>query len=73
MTRRRKKSLRPISDKEREILERLSRASREPAVHVIRAQLLLAVEQGASYTAAAQSVGRRSGDVVSQPSSLWEK
>lgn len=65
MTRRRKAPLRPISDKEREILERLSRASREPAVHVIRAQLLLAVEQGASYPAAAQSVGRRSGDAVS--------
>lgn len=65
MTRRQKDPLRPLSDEERQLLERLSRASREPAVHVVRAQLLLAVAKGSSYTTAAQSVGRRSGDAVS--------
>ena len=65
MSRRQKEPLRPLSDKERQLLGRLSRARREPAVHVVRAQLLLAVANGASYTAAARSVGRRSGDAVS--------
>lgn len=65
MTRRQKDPLRSLSPEERELLERLSRASREPAVHVVRAQILLAVADGKSYTAAAQSVGRRSGDAVS--------
>ena len=65
MTRRQKDPLRPLSIEERQMLEQLSRAQREPAVHVVRAQLLLAVAQGASYTAAARSVGRRSGDAVS--------
>lgn len=66
MTRRQKDPLRPLSGEERELLERLSRASREPAVHVVRAQILLAVAEGKSYRAAAESVGRRSGDAVSQ-------
>jgi hypothetical protein len=65
MTRRQKAPLRPLSVEERQILEQLSRAQREPAVHVVRAQLLLAVAQGASYTEAAWSVGHRSGDAVS--------
>lgn len=65
MTRRQKDPLRPLSDEEREMLKRLSRASREPAVHVVRAQLLLAVADGKSYTATAASVGRRSGEAVS--------
>ena len=65
MTRRQKEPLRPLSSEEREMLERLSRASQEPAVHVVRAQMLLVVADGKSYTAAAQSVGRRSGEAVS--------
>ena len=44
----------------------MSRAQREPASHVIRAQLVLAVAAGQSYTAAARSVGRRSGDAVAR-------
>ncbi len=65
MTRRQKDPLRSLTDEERQQLEQLSRARREPAVHVVRAQLLLAVSNGTSYTAAARSVGRRSGDAVS--------
>lgn len=65
MTRRQKDPLHSLSPEAREMLERLSRASREPAVHVVRARMLLAVADGKSYTAAAQSVGRRSGEAVS--------
>ncbi len=65
MTRRQKDPLRPLSAEELQMLEQLSRARREPAAHVVRAQLLLAVANGASYIAAAHSVGRRSGDAVS--------
>ena len=65
MTRRQKDPLRPLSAEEREILERISRAQSDPASHVARAKALLAVADGASYTRAAQSTGRRSGDAVS--------
>jgi hypothetical protein len=58
--------MRPLSDEEREVLERLSRAQSEPASHVARAKALLAVAEGQSYTAAARAAGRRSGDAVSQ-------
>ena len=65
MTRRQKDPLRPLTDEEREVLEQISRAQSEPASHVARAKVLLAVAKGKSYTAAARSVGRRSGDAVS--------
>ena len=61
MTRRQK----DLKDQERQQLEQLIRARREPAVHVVRAQPLLAVSNGANYTAAARSVGRRSGGAIS--------
>ena len=66
MTRRQKDPLRPLTAEERVALERLSRASGEPASHVARARLVLAVAGGQSYTAAARGVGRRSGDAVAQ-------
>lgn len=66
MTRRQKDPLRPLSDEEREVLERLSRAQSEPASHVARARALLTVADGQGYTAAARAAGRRSGDAVSQ-------
>ena len=66
MTRRRKDPLRPLTDEEREVLERISRAQSEPASHVARAKSLLAVADGATYGAAAQAAGRRSNDAVSQ-------
>jgi hypothetical protein len=49
MTRRQKDPLRPLSVEEHQMLEKLSRAKREPSVHVVRAQLLLAVAKGKSY------------------------
>jgi hypothetical protein len=66
MSRRLKAPLRELTVEERRELEKLSRASSAPAAWVIRAKLLPAVAAGANYTEAAQQVGRRSGDAVSQ-------
>jgi len=66
MTRRQKDPLRPLTDEERMVLIQISRAQSEPASHVARAKALLAVADGASYTAAARAAGRRSNDAVSQ-------
>jgi transposase len=66
MSRRQKEPLRPLSGEERARLEQVQRARSERAEHVARATALLAVADGASYTAAAQRAGRRSGDGVAQ-------
>jgi transposase len=66
MSRRQKDPLRALTTGERRALEQLSRASSEPASHVARAKLVLAVAEGRNYAAAARSVGRRSGDAVAQ-------
>lgn len=47
-------------------MEALGRAASAPASHGARARVVLAVAAGQSYTAAARSVGRRSGDAVAQ-------
>ena len=65
MSRRQKYPLRSLSVGERQALDRLSRSHSEPAGHVARAKALLAVAQGASYTAAARLAGRKAGDAVS--------
>jgi transposase len=65
MTRRQKDPLRPLTAEERHLLSQISRTRSEPASHVERAKLLLAVADGASYTAAAHALGRRSNDAVS--------
>ena len=64
MTRRQKDPLRPLTDDERTILTQISRARSEPASHVARATILLAVASGQSYQTAALSAGRRSGEAV---------
>jgi transposase len=56
--------LRALREDERSVLQHVSRASREPAAVVARAKALLAVAAGASYSAAAQAAGRRSGDAI---------
>jgi len=66
VTRRQKDPLRPLTPEERAALEQLSRAPREPASHVTRARLVLAVADGQSYTAAARGAGRRAGDAVAK-------
>lgn len=66
MTRRQKSPLRDLTTEERQELERISRASSESAARVARAKALLSVARGQSYTAAAKTSGRRSGDAVAQ-------
>jgi transposase len=66
MSRMQKNPMRPPTEVERVELERLSRSLTVPAAEGIRARALLAVSSGASYTDAAHSVGRRSGDAVAQ-------
>ena len=51
---RQQEPLRTVSDDERAVLEHLSRSAREQAAVVARAKAVLAVAEGASYTAAAQ-------------------
>jgi len=66
MSRRQKDPLRPLSAEERTELVRLSRAHAEPAGVVARAKALVAVAEGQSFTEAARTAGRRSGDAVAQ-------
>ncbi|HUY75513.1 MAG TPA: helix-turn-helix domain-containing protein [Ktedonobacterales bacterium] len=56
--------LRAVSDDERTVLRQVSRSGTAAAAVVARAKAVLAVAGGASYTAAAQAAGRRSGDAV---------
>lgn len=66
MTRRRKESLRTLTEEERRVLESIARARSEPASHVARAKILLAVAEGATYQAAALAAGCQSNDAVAQ-------
>lgn len=66
MTRRQKEPLRTLSEDEKAELEKLSRARSAAVEQVVRARMLLAVAEGKSYTDAARSVGRHSGDAVSR-------
>src|SRR5436190_13533441 len=65
MSRRRKDSLRTLTDGERQELTHLSRSRAAPAVRVARAVMLLAVADGSDYQQAARAAGRKSGDAVS--------
>jgi transposase len=65
MSRRKKDPLRPLTDLERQTLERLSRSQSSPAIQVARATILLAVADGDDYQTAARRCSRRSGDAVS--------
>ena len=65
MSRHRKDPLRPLTPDERIALTRLSRSSSAPAAQVERARALLAIADGASYTAAAHQVGRRHNETIS--------
>ncbi len=66
MSRRQKEPLRVLSSAERVALEQVQRSRSDRAERVARATALLTVAAGASYTAAAQRAGRRSGDGVAQ-------
>jgi len=66
MSRRKDDPLRELTPEETQALLQLSRSQAAPAVEVTRAKLLLAVARGDDYQTAARSIGRRSGDAVSQ-------
>src|SRR5256885_3977712 len=57
--------LRPLTPTERNTLTRLSRSLSAPAAQVERARALLAIADGATYTAAAHQVGRRHTETIS--------
>ena len=65
MSRIRKEPLRVLTDEEQNLLRQIARSPSEPAGHVARAKMLLAVHEGKSYGAAAQVAGRKSNDAVS--------
>src|SRR3954467_9173397 len=60
-----KDPLRPLRADERQELIRLSRSLSAPAAQVERARALLAIADGATYTAAAHQVGRRHTETIS--------
>jgi transposase len=65
MSRRQNDPLRPLTAEERQELTRLSRSLSAPGAQVERARALLAIADGASYTAAAHQVGRRHNETIS--------
>src|SRR3954469_19551012 len=65
MSRHQKDPLRPLTADERKELTRLSRSLSAPAAQVERARVRLAIADGASYTAAAHQVGRRTTETIS--------
>src|SRR3982750_4718500 len=65
MSRHRNDPLRPLTGDERQALTRLRRSLGAPAAQVERARALLAIAEGASYTAAAHQVGRRHNETIS--------
>jgi transposase len=65
MSRRQNDPLRPLTPNERNTLTRLSRSLSAPAAQVERARALLAIAEGATYTAAAHQVGRRHTETIS--------
>src|SRR3954462_1982510 len=65
MSRHRNDPLRPLTAEERQGLARLSRWLSAPAAQVERARALLAIAEGASYTAAAPRIGRRPHETIS--------
>src|SRR5215210_7471860 len=65
MSRRQNDPLRPLTPNERNTLTRLSRSLSAPAAQVERARALLAIADGATYTAAAHQVGRRHTETIS--------
>jgi transposase len=65
MSRHQKDPLRPLTPEERTELTRLSRSQSAAAAEVDRARALLAIAEGASYTAAAHLVGRGHNETIS--------
>src|SRR4051812_32970059 len=65
MSRHQTDPLRPLTPDERIALTRLSRSLSAPAAQVERARAVLAIADGASYTAAARQIGRGHTETIS--------
>src|SRR5215213_9188832 len=65
MSRHQTDPLRPLTADERQELTRRSRSPSPPAAQGERARALLAIAEGASYTAAAHQIGRRHTETLS--------
>jgi transposase len=65
MSRRKKDPLRSLTEEEQVILTQIGRSQSEPASHVARAKIILAVAMGSNYTKAAEAAGRCSYEAVS--------
>lgn len=65
MSRRRKDPLRALTPQEEAVLDEMRRSRSAPAAQVTRARILWDVAHHQSYRAAAQAVGRRSAEAVS--------
>lgn len=66
MSRKPNHPLRTLTEPERQCLRSISRSYHEPAAHVVRAKVLLAVAEGCSFSEAARRAARKSGDAVGQ-------
>jgi transposase len=66
MSRRRNEELREMSAEEQGLLKQIARSPSEPASHVARAKMLLAVAEGQTYQEAARAAGRKASDPVSR-------
>jgi transposase len=66
LAQRQKEPLRPLTNRERDELERVSRSDVESAGRVARAKIILSVSRGMNYRGAARSAGRRSGVATAQ-------
>jgi transposase len=66
MARQQKEPLRALTETEQATLQRITRSGRERADRVSRARALLAVADGAPFTAAAAAVGVRTGETVAR-------
>lgn len=73
MSRMRKAPLRALTDEEQSLLRQLACSPSEPAGHVARAKILLAVNEGKRYGAAAQAAGRKSNDAISHLASRFNQ
>ncbi len=68
-----KDPLRPLTEQEKALLQKISRSLSVSADQVARAKALLAVAEGKSYQQAASLAGRKSNDAVSQLVSRFNK
>ena len=73
MSRRQKDPLRAMTAEEEAWVQRIARATREPATQVVRTKQVVVVAAGQSYSQAARLTGRRAGDAVATLGSRFNR